>query len=352
MTKRLSPLMLLAAAAAGACGDGLFDAEGRPELRTICGGGGEVRSRDGRLVLAIPRGALRSCVDVEVRAEAVEGAVGSGYRVTPEDEVLAAPAVLTLRTDAALPVPPVVSRIGADGPEPLPASGEITRFGVFAAIAACSADADCPAGRCDGGSCVPDGCRIDDDCGPGLACVDGACTCARTCAADEDCGPGSFCSADPCGGCVACGAGELACDGACVPEDERNCGSCGTACQGAERCVNGGCAACDVAETCGDGLDNDCDGVVDDGCNVGLCESDADCAPAERCVAGYCQGVCAPGEVPCFGACVVEDERNCGACGNACEAWESCVRSACVGPPCRSDADCAAGQACVNGVCE
>ena len=79
-------------------------------------------------------------------------------------------------------------------------------------------------------------------------------------------------------------------------------------------------------EVC-DGVDNDCDGVVDNGatcpnngtCTSGMCVaatvcmSNADCAMGQQtCVGGFCQNI------------------------NAC----------------MSNADCSPGQSCVNGVCK
>ncbi len=99
-------------------------------------------------------------------------------------------------------------------------------------------------------------------------------------------------------------------------------------CDGA---VDDGCAAC-TAEVCGDGLDNDCDGVVDDGCVV--------CTP-EVCGDGLdndCDGtvddgcVCAPGAVAaCYdGPTGTEGVGACAAGTQACDA-DGLGYGACVG---------------------
>lgn len=105
-----------------------------------------------------------------------------------------------------------------------------------------------------------------------------------------------------------------------------------------------GCVRDADAEVCGDGLDNDCNGAVDD-CrlcfgmpvpednprNCGACGNA--CRVDQRCQSGSC--VCSePGTIDCDGECVdvATDARHCGACGTACGAGQVCEGSACVCP--------------------
>ncbi len=131
--------------------------------------------------------------------------------------------------------------------------------------------------------------------------------------------------------------------GACV--SNADCGS-------TEQCTNGACVLrCALAtEVCGDGLDNNCNGVVDEGCPVDggmmTCASDANCASGESCVNGVCE--------------LMDGGRVCRA-DTDCASGEACLNSVCVltdggidgGPAaCFFDTDCASGQSCLNGVCE
>jgi hypothetical protein len=114
----------------------------------------------------------------------------------------------------------------------------------------------------------------------GASCVDIAtdrdhCSgCDMPCAADEDCR----------GGSCTCPVGYIDCDGTCVdPEsDPANCGVCGRSCGADETCSMGGCTCASTArETeCDDGTDDDCDSLVD-------CDDD-DCVGATRGCSGAC----------------------------------------------------------------
>lgn len=110
-----------------------------------------------------------------------------------------------------------------------------------------------------------------------------------------------------------------------LDNDNNNCGVCGAKCptfgplNAASRCANGACVlncAMDYA---------DCNGIIDDGCEVYLEEDSANCgacgkkcAPGVRCQDGKCG--CPLGYVDCNGSCVDLDTNgnNCGACGNVC----------------------------------
>ncbi|MBN9166387.1 MAG: hypothetical protein BGO98_42830 [Myxococcales bacterium 68-20] len=174
----------------------------------------------------------------------------------------------------------------------------------------------------------------------GDAC-DGSCTQAPTPAfepareAGVDAGdvvvptPARLCIATECPAPYAtCGAGYR-----CVTNlsnDEDNCGECGNVCPSfallsmRSRCVNGACAL--ECFNAGSNQDfRDCNGAVDDGCEVnvrvdakhcGACGNA--CAPGERCRDGQC-GCPAP-RVDCGGRCIdiTSDLSNCGACGSTC----------------------------------
>ena len=81
-------------------------------------------------------------------------------------------------------------------------------------------------------------------------------------------------------------------------------------------------------EVC-NGLDDDCDGEVDDDCS-GACSTDADCLGGV-CEAGVC--VCGAGLSLCAFECVDTDTNtdHCGACGNPCSAGQTCVGGTCTG---------------------
>jgi len=222
------------------------------------------------------------------------------------------------------------------------------------------------------------------------SCVNGSCQ-VDSCHAghhDLDADPTNGCEY-PCfasnGGVEACDGHDNNCDGEVdegfdLTSDDANCGACGVVCSfphaGAScmdsECVMGDCDennydlsdqmpgceyACvvtmDGVEDC-DEIDNDCNGVVDDGCgcvnedtdvcgtNAGVCHWGLEtCADGAW---GDCQGGVAPAEDICDGAdndcdgAVDEDFDlnsdlvNCGACGSVCSvvnATASCVVGSC-----------------------
>ena len=159
---------------------------------------------------------------------------------------------------------------------------------------------------------------------------------------DDDCN-GAVDNGNP-GGGFACNTGQL---GICAP--------------GTTACV-GGALVCNrnqnpSAEVC-DGLDNNCNGAVDEG-NPG---GGAACNTGQL-------GVCAPGTTACVGGAVVCNRNinpstevcnglddNCDGLvdnGATCAAGQSCVSGACkknLGVACVTSSECASGQ-CVDGVC-
>jgi MYXO-CTERM domain-containing protein len=116
----------------------------------------------------------------------------------------------------------------------------------------------------------------------------------------------------------------VTCEGGGVPCQTTMQGVCAN---GITQCVVGGPPKCNAtikpsAEKC-DNLDNDCNGMVDDG--DGLCPS------GEVCMQGKCVGPCSPTEFPCDPPLV---------CTNG-----LCVDQTCVGVPCKP------GQICQSGSC-
>ncbi|HUB06006.1 MAG TPA: hypothetical protein VMB50_03350 [Myxococcales bacterium] len=213
----------------------------------------------------------------------------------------------------------------------------------------CSASAACPAGyACDNGSyCTPVDCSVSADneacslgpgtfgrcCGGacvdtnsdtgncgycGLACPTGFCSygfcyesqppsaCAMSCAPGTVC-MGSQCIGSICGGNSTClardGAQGLCCDdGSCADllSDSANCGECGITCPAGQTCQAG---ACSGSPACGPGH-------FDAYCNLD----------------GGTSYLCCPG-TGCTDSS--SDAQNCGGCGNACAAGQSCTAGQC-----------------------
>ncbi len=274
---------------------------------------------------------------------------------------------------------------------------------------------------------IDDDCNgIKDDGSPGAGqpcetnCPNGQCL--------GECKPGETVCTGTAAGLICIGGigptGELCdgkdndCDGVIdngfdLQTDPMNCGACNVQCQGADKCVAGKCQfscqpgyvdldgnpgnGCEykcpvfppVAETC-NGLDDDCNGLVDDNpTDVGVACSDSCPAPA-ACVAS---GNCSPYQIStntngCYGACqasvtacvgghiacshpsytpdeicdgidnncdgridegfdLKSDPTNCGACGHQCSAPNAQV-VACVNGACSVVVSCANGYADID----
>ncbi len=188
-------------------------------------------------------------------------------------------------------------------------------------------------------------------------------------------GPGpvtltAYCPATSCSmPFTTCPSSQYPCD-VNLMTDPKNCGSCGFECKGSVNaifdCIAGKCVFhCKVH---GPPPTADCNGVVDDDCEVRLGTNDNCTACGDRCpdpdkpcifddttLIGRCG--CAPGQLYCtsFGAGCVNptlDDYNCGACGNACDpagdggtlrdhTYYGCAGSQCGHLKCESDyADC------------
>lgn len=237
---------------------------------------------------------------------------------------------------------------------------------------ACTSDETCV-----DAACQPTPVDTSCFCLPGLECVAGKCSCS---------GRGELCSEAlcfdlqqsslSCGACLqfctisgtecragvcTCPSGQKPCGDACrdVSSDPANCGACGAACAGGQKCERGLCVtACTIntANACGDGK---CWDLEADERHCGAnCRS---CPTRQTCAAGVCT---CTGGTSCSGQCtsLETDPLNCGACGTRCGLGEACVASACVcqtglarcGTECvslTSQSNCGAcGQACATGL--
>jgi hypothetical protein len=144
--------------------------------------------------------------------------------------------------------------------------------------------------------------------------------------------------ADGSGGDGASGDG--APDG-CVPapNDPKNCGACGVACAAGQVCSNAGKCECPPYQGFCAGTKK-CVPVANDPSNCGACGKQ--CLANEVCSAGACIPAATgcipgpaggqPGLTACSGACVdlLNDNKNCGACGTVCPPAQGCVNGACV----------------------
>ena len=139
------------------------------------------------------------------------------------------------------------------------------------------------------------------------------------------------------------------CEGGGVPCDTGMPGVCSS---GTKQCANGGMSfTCrpNVAastEVC-NGLDDDCDGVVDNPTAPGLCPT------GQVCTKGVCRFACSASEFPCSPPFVCDSaDRVCKeqACvGVACDPGKICRNGQCVGGC--NGVTCPVGLACVNGLC-
>ena len=273
---------------------------------------------------------------------------------------------------------------------------------------ACSSDDHCESGTCVGNTACNDNnpCTVDT-CEPQTGCVfpavgDGT-----------DCDDGSMCTdADHCQGgqcvgtAVACDDGNACTDDTCDPvnrcvytDDDSNTCDDQNACSEGDRCSGGNCIGdpldgdddgyvsaacggqdCDDADgainpgategpfgqaSCGDNVDNDCDGQTDTadmGCKQ--CQSDADCDDHNACNGvETCDGtLCHAGTPPnCNDGNVCTDDgcdaqtgcthvNNGNSCndGNACTISDTCSGGACVG----QTRNCDDGNVCTDDGCD
>lgn len=78
------------------------DPEGLPTFATIGAAGGTLTSSDSRLTITVPAGALSTDTEVGIQpiTATAPGALGSGYRLTPDGTTFAAPVTLTFKYSA------------------------------------------------------------------------------------------------------------------------------------------------------------------------------------------------------------------------------------------------------------
>jgi hypothetical protein len=122
-----------------------------------------------------------------------------------------------------------------------------------------------------GDACVAGACQNMTACGAGESmcgdsCVNTSNDSAHCGGCNNSCGSGAVCQAGSC----ACGSADLTyCGTSCVNtmSDEQNCGACLNACDAGDTCVEGVCRQ-ERGEACNN-LDDDLDGIVDEGANGG-----------------------------------------------------------------------------------
>lgn len=188
----------------------------------------------------------------------------------------------------------------------------------------CKRHGQCCTGYCDKKRCrcrrPGDPCTEDRNCCPdkqGATCQDGVC---RLATPGGECAPGET---------RACYSG---------PADTVDVGGCRSGVQTCSADETWGACAGEIlpqAETC-NGLDDDCDGLVDDGVT---CPPVANATSA--CASGACQVTCNAGFAQCDGnpangceTSLMTDVLNCGVCGNACGTCNDGTLSQCLSGAC------------------
>jgi Putative metal-binding motif len=243
------------------------------------------------------------------------------------------------------------------------------------AIPLCANGALCVMGQCGGGGLI---CMADADCPPNQVCLNGMCSGNGPTCTQEVCNGID----DDCNGSVDDGAGAVCADGSmCVMgqcgSNPQQCGDPGTPpCPPGQVCSpNGVCVpGCNASPEVCNGLDDDCDGVIDDTAagttlcpNGGVCVNGqcnggvVQCGPNAPCPAGQMcspNGVCVPGGGVCNPVpevCNGLDDDCDGVVDDATPGTTLCSNGICLNGgckiPCQANQQCPAGTMCVNGIC-
>lgn len=160
----------------------------------------------------------------------------------------------------------------------------------------CVSDDECR-GRCrwlEWRRACADECADESECPAGWTCREGLCDCTP---AREDCNSLD----DDCDGRVD--EGLEVCGGECVDvrSDARHCGGCGMACAETQVCAMGSCCT-PSAETC-NGIDDDCDGSVDE--HLALCDGECTDLSSDEAHCGDCGFACGDGLICSGGTCCI-----------------------------------------------
>ena len=226
---------------------------------------------------------------------------------------------------------------------PIDAAAVVDAAVVDAAVADAAVDAAAADASVDV-LCTP--CDTDDDCSGGT-CLDfgGANACTVHCSDAAQCGDGYTCAARDGTDGMVCVPAEGACAVApppCVDGDGDGYGQ-GASCLGTDCDDGDGAVHPGVADPC-DGADNDCDGTTDEDfvpqtCGVGVCGSASTCAG----------GV----EQPCLENAPTGDDADCDGLDNNCNGQvdEGYAPQSCGLGACAAQSQCADGveQPCVPG---
>ena len=131
-----------------------------------------------------------------------------------------------------------------------------------------------------------------------------------------------------------CDQGELFCNGACVPNNSSNCGSCGNVCGTGTQCTSGHCVCTTSGYTnCGTDASPNCVNLNSTTNNCGACGHV--CGTGTKCSSGQC--VCkTSGQTNCgtdaSPNCVNLNSNNsyCGSCTHQCATGLSCSSGQCI----------------------